>query len=185
MPVFDENLSVKNAPKLSEKYLDNKIFKMKKIQNISVALRTFIALICNMHKMGQWDPITIFLATIFPQIFTTEEATEETTTEKPLSAPFITIPLSSAKFLKAFHSSPERLLCVESFISSEKSSFSTRLKNTSKLACPLGGLDPDLGLKAGILLKSLVGSLQKFHLHLVLRESSSKSSLSFGSFKIF
>ena len=31
------------------------------------------------------------------------------TTEEPLSAPFITILLSSAKFLRAFYSSPERL----------------------------------------------------------------------------
>ena len=58
--------------------------------------------------------------------------------------------LSSAKFFKAFHSSPERLLCVVSFISSEKSPFSIRLKNISKVACPLWGFHPDLGLEAGV-----------------------------------
>ena len=63
--------------------------------------------------------------------------------------------LFSAKFLKVFHSSQERLLCVESFISSEKRSFSTQLKNTSKLACSLGDFHPDLGLKAVVSLKLL------------------------------
>ena len=65
IPVFDENLSVKNAPKLSAKYLEDKIFKMKIIQNISVTLWTFLTLICRKSIPG--DPSTIFLVTIFAQ----------------------------------------------------------------------------------------------------------------------
>ena len=41
VPVLGKNLSVKNAPKLSAKYLEEKIFKFKLIQNISATLRTF------------------------------------------------------------------------------------------------------------------------------------------------
>ena len=65
VPVLDENLSVKNAPKLSAKYLEDKIFKIKIIQNISVTLRTFLTLICIKWVPG--DPSTTFLATIFVQ----------------------------------------------------------------------------------------------------------------------
>ena len=42
MPVLDGNLSVKNAPKLSEKYLQDKICTIKQVQNIPVTLRTFL-----------------------------------------------------------------------------------------------------------------------------------------------
>ena len=42
VPVLDENLSMKNAPKLSAKYLQDKICKIKQIQNISVTLRRFL-----------------------------------------------------------------------------------------------------------------------------------------------
>ena len=65
IPVFDENLSEKNAPKLFTKYLEDKIFKMKIIQNISVTLRTFLTLICIKSIPG--DASTIFLVTIFAQ----------------------------------------------------------------------------------------------------------------------
>ena len=65
VPVLDENLSVKNAPKLSAKHLEDKIFKIKIMQNISVTLRTFLTLICIRWVPG--DPSTIFLATIFAQ----------------------------------------------------------------------------------------------------------------------
>ena len=65
MPVFDENLSVKNGSKLSAKYLEGKIFKIKIIQNILVTLRTFVTLIC--IKLVPEDPSTIFLTTIFAQ----------------------------------------------------------------------------------------------------------------------
>ena len=41
VPVLHGNLSVKNAPKLSAKYLEDKIHKIKLIQNIPVTLRTF------------------------------------------------------------------------------------------------------------------------------------------------
>ena len=64
-------------------------------------------------------------------------------------------------------------------------SISTQLKSTCKLAGPLGGFHPDLGLKAGISLKLLVSSFRKFYLHLILRENSSKSFLSSGSYKVF
>ena len=40
-----------------------------------------------------------------------------------------------------------------SFISSEKSFFYGRLKNTSKLAWPFGGFNTDLDLIAGVSLK--------------------------------
>ena len=63
--VLDENLSVKNYPKLSAKYLEDKIFKIKIIQNILLTLRTFLTLICIKWVPG--DPSTIFLATIFAQ----------------------------------------------------------------------------------------------------------------------
>ena len=65
MPVLDESLSVKNVPKLSAKYLEDKIFKIKMIQNISVTLRIFLTLICIKQVPG--DPTTIFLATVFAQ----------------------------------------------------------------------------------------------------------------------
>ena len=42
VPVLDENLSMKNAPNLSAKYLEYKICKIKLLQNISVTLRTFL-----------------------------------------------------------------------------------------------------------------------------------------------
>ena len=65
MPVFDENLSVKNASKLSVKYLEDKIFKIKIIKNISVILRTFLTLIYVKWVPG--DLSTIVLATILAQ----------------------------------------------------------------------------------------------------------------------
>ena len=65
VPIFDENLCVKNAPKLPVKYLEDKIFKIKIIQNISVTLRTCLTLIS--IKWVPWDPSTIFLVTIFAQ----------------------------------------------------------------------------------------------------------------------
>ena len=42
VPVLDGNLSMKNAPKLSSKYLQDKICKIKQVQNISVTLTTFL-----------------------------------------------------------------------------------------------------------------------------------------------
>ena len=42
VPVLDGNLSVKNSPKHSAKYLEGKICKIKQIKNISVILRTFL-----------------------------------------------------------------------------------------------------------------------------------------------
>ena len=42
MPVLDGNLSVKNAPKISGKYLEDKICKIKQTQNISVIPRIFL-----------------------------------------------------------------------------------------------------------------------------------------------
>ena len=63
--VLDENLSIKNTSNFSAKYFEDKIFKIKIIQNISVILRTFGTLIC--IKLVPRDPSTIFLATIFAQ----------------------------------------------------------------------------------------------------------------------
>ena len=40
--VLDGILIVKNAPKLSAKYLEDKVWKTKEIQNIPVTLRTFL-----------------------------------------------------------------------------------------------------------------------------------------------
>ena len=65
VPALDENFSVKNSPKPSAKYLENKILKIKIIKNISVTLRTFLTLICIKWVPG--DPSIIFLATIFAQ----------------------------------------------------------------------------------------------------------------------
>ena len=42
VPVLEENLSVKNAPKLSAKYLQDKTCKTKQMQNIPLTLRTFL-----------------------------------------------------------------------------------------------------------------------------------------------
>ena len=42
VPVLDGNFSMKNAPKLSVKYLQDKIRKIKQILNISATLRTFL-----------------------------------------------------------------------------------------------------------------------------------------------
>ena len=38
VPVLEENLSVKNAPKLSAKYLQDKTWKTKQMQNILLTL---------------------------------------------------------------------------------------------------------------------------------------------------
>ena len=40
--VLEENLSVKNTPKLSAKYLQDKTCKIKQMQNIPLTLRTFL-----------------------------------------------------------------------------------------------------------------------------------------------
>ena len=58
-----ETVNVKNAPILSAKYLEDKIFKIKIIQNISVTLRTFLTLLC--IKWVPRDPSTIYSAAIF------------------------------------------------------------------------------------------------------------------------
>ena len=42
VPVLDGNLSVKKAPKPSAKYLEDKICKIKQIQNIPLILRIFL-----------------------------------------------------------------------------------------------------------------------------------------------
>ena len=42
VPILDGNLSVKNAPKPSATYLEDKICKIKQIQNTSVTLKTFL-----------------------------------------------------------------------------------------------------------------------------------------------
>ena len=47
--VLEENLSVKNAPKLSAKYLQDKTCKIKQMQNIPLTLRTFL----NHHFFNQ------------------------------------------------------------------------------------------------------------------------------------
>ena len=61
VPVLDENLSVKSSPKLFAKYLEDKIFKTKIIQNISVTLGIFLTIMCVKWVPG--DSNTIFLAT--------------------------------------------------------------------------------------------------------------------------
>ena len=68
MPVFDEKFSVKNTPKLSAKYLEEKIFKIKIIQNVLVTLKTFLTLIC--IKLVPGDPNTTFLVIILAQKMT-------------------------------------------------------------------------------------------------------------------
>ena len=42
VPVLEENLSVKNAPKLSAKYLQDKTWKTRQMQNILLTLRTIL-----------------------------------------------------------------------------------------------------------------------------------------------
>ena len=66
MPVFDENLSVKNAPEFSEKHLADRIFKIKIIQNISLTLKTFLTN-PHMHKMGPCGPKHYIFAAAFAQ----------------------------------------------------------------------------------------------------------------------
>ena len=61
VPVLERNLSVKNAPKLSAKYLQDKICNIKQMQNISVSMRTLL----NQLKTFQnnltlkWTPLTL------------------------------------------------------------------------------------------------------------------------------
>ena len=86
----------------------------------------------------------------------------------------------------AFYSSAERLLSVDSLMSSEDSSFSSLLKNTSRLAWPLGGFHTYLGLKAGVSpIKFSNKLLQKCLIDRILQEKYSKSFLSSGSFNDF
>ena len=101
-----------------------------------------------------------------------------------LISPLYNNSLSAAKPLKVFQSSAERWLYVDSFISSEISSFSILLNNTSRLAWPLGGFHKDLGLKAGVSLEFSDNSLQKCHLYRILQENS-KYFLISGSFNNF
>ena len=42
VPALKGNLSVKNVPKLSAKYLQDKTCKIKQMQNIPLTLRTFL-----------------------------------------------------------------------------------------------------------------------------------------------
>ena len=42
VPVLERNLSVKNAPKHSAKYLQEKTCKIKQMQSIPLTLRTFL-----------------------------------------------------------------------------------------------------------------------------------------------
>ena len=42
VPVLERNLSVKNAPKLSAKYLQDKTCKTKQMQSIPLTLRAFL-----------------------------------------------------------------------------------------------------------------------------------------------
>ena len=42
VPVLEENLSVKNAPKISAKYLQDKTWKTRQMQNILLTLRTIL-----------------------------------------------------------------------------------------------------------------------------------------------
>ena len=42
VPVLEENLSVKNTPKLSAKYLQDKTWKTRQMQNILLTLRTIL-----------------------------------------------------------------------------------------------------------------------------------------------
>ena len=48
--VLEGNLSVKNTPKLSTKYLQNKICKIKQMKNIPVILRTYFILDKNVSE---------------------------------------------------------------------------------------------------------------------------------------
>ena len=104
------------------------------------------------------------------------------TTQDPLSALFITIFLSSASDLITSHSSFERLEYPSGLPVALNRSDSTWPKNTSKLGWPLGGFHADLRVKAGILLKSEVGSFQKCYLILNRGQNSYKSVLNSGSF---
>ena len=49
--VLEENLSVKNTPKLSAKYLQDKTCKTKQMQNIPLTLRTFLNQLKCFRKM--------------------------------------------------------------------------------------------------------------------------------------
>ena len=48
--VLEENLSMQNAPKLSAKYLQDKIYKIKQMQNIPVTLRAFLSRLKSFKK---------------------------------------------------------------------------------------------------------------------------------------
>ena len=73
-----------------------------------------------------------------------------TTTQEPWSAFIITMLLSSAKDLTAYHSSLNILEYFKSEDGISKTSFSTWLKKSSRKACPLGGCQVDLGVKADV-----------------------------------
>ena len=72
----------------------------------------------------------------------------------------MTILRSEARYLNAFHSSADKLLCDGPSRSSVKSYFSNWLKNISKLACSLGGNQLDLGRNAGTSVNVSETSLQ-------------------------
>lgn len=91
------------------------------------------------------------------------------TSSQPLSAPLSQYSYHQLNFLN--HS-----------ILLQKDHFSAWLKTTYEIACPLRSFHPGLGMKVGVSLKLLVVSFRKSHLHLILRENSSKSFLSSGSF---
>ena len=61
VPVLDENLSVKNPSKLSAKYLEDKICKIKQIKSISVTLRTFLNQLKTFQKSVtlNWTPLKL------------------------------------------------------------------------------------------------------------------------------
>ena len=103
------------------------------------------------------------------------------TTQEPLSAFLMTIFLSSARDLIAFHSSWDKLECLTGLSITVKSSSYTLLRKTSKYWSPLGGFQDDLVWNAGFSLKSNVASLRKCHLILIPLQNFQKSDLNSGS----
>ena len=81
---------------------------------------------------------------------------------RSFAALFFTIFLSLASDVIASHSSFDRLEYPSGLSMASNKSDSTWLKKTSQLGWPLGGFRTDLGAKAGMLLKSEVGSFQKY-----------------------
>ena len=86
-------------------------------------------------------------------------------------------------FFLFFFQSFERLLCVDSFISSENCSFSSLIKKYFKARMVVRKSPHRFGSKISVIQKFSDNSLRECHLHCIRWMNSSKYFLSSASFK--